>query len=353
MTLPERQRLILKEIVDRYIRRREPVSSRMILDDYGLLVSSATVRNDMNDLEAAGYIEKPYASSGRIPTKKGYRFFVDWLLDLSELTKRERLEVVEAYGVRCLEVGETMRQTAFLLGNITGYAGFVIPPRLEETRLDRVVLIRMEPRMVLLVIVSDIGVIEHKLIPLEKDLPEEEIDRVTQLINDNLCGVSLDAVRELMLEDGPEGWYEPPVRQALLVLRHILERRNRQRLYFEGILNLADSLQEVAPARAMKRFVRLINAVQDERAFTEAIRTIRGDREGVMATVSGCPLPGLEEYSVVTSDYRPHSGVLGVIAPLWMDYGKALSATSYIANRLEALLVGSCKAGFERGQDGG
>ncbi|MCK4391504.1 hypothetical protein KAX17_01185, partial [Candidatus Bipolaricaulota bacterium] len=249
-------------------------------------------------------------------------------------------------------VGEAMRQTAFLLGNITGYAGFVIPPRLEETRLDQIVLIRMDPRMVLLVIVSDIGVVEHKLIPLEKDLSAEEINRMTQLINDTLCGVSLDAVRELTLEDGPEGWYEPPVRQALSVLRHILERRTRQCLYFEGILNLADSLQEVAPARAMERFASLIHAVQDERAFTEAIRTIRGDREGVMAAVSSCPLPGLEEYSVVTSDYRPHSGVLGVIAPLWMDYGKALSTTSYIANRLEALLVGSCKAGL-RGQDGG
>ena len=95
--LPERQRLILKEIVDRYIRFHEPVSSRMILEDYGLEVSSATVRNDMNDLEEAGFIAKPYSSSGRVPSKLGYQFFVEWLLDLSELSREERVEIVEAY----------------------------------------------------------------------------------------------------------------------------------------------------------------------------------------------------------------------------------------------------------------
>ena len=340
MTLPERQRLILKEIVDRYVRCREPVSSRMILEDYGLRVSSATVRNDMNDLESAGYIAKPYASSGRIPTKKGYRFFVDWLLDLSELTRKERGNVVEAYELRCLEVGETMRQTAFLMGNITGYAGFVIPPRLEETRLDRVVLVGMDPQLILLVIISEIGVIEHGLVPLEEGLSKEEIARAMQLINDNLHGVSLDAVRKLSLEEGPEGWYERPVRQALLVLRHLLERQTRQCLYAEGILNLADSLQGMVRDRAMDQFVALIHAVQDEAGFAEAIRAVRGEQQGVSVSVGDCPLPGLEEYSVVTSDYRPHAGLIGVIGPLWMDYGKALSTTSYFANRLEAVLVG-------------
>jgi len=342
MTLPERQRLILKEIVDRYIRHREPVSSRMILEDYGLRVSSATVRNDMNALEEAGYIEKPYASSGRIPTKKGYRFFVDWLLDLSELTKMERGDVVEAYQLRCLEVGETMRQTAFLMGNITGYAGFVIPPRLEGTRLDRVVLVRMNPRLVLLVIVSDIGVIEHGLIPLEEELPEDEVARIMELINENLRGATLDAVRELTLEEGPEGWYERPVRQALLVLGRLLDRQIHQRLYSEGVLNLADGLQEIAPDRAMGRFVGVIHALQDGVTFSEAIREVRGDRRGLVISVGDCPLQGMEEYSVVTADYQPHAGILGVIGPLWMDYGKALSATSYIANRLEAVLVGAC-----------
>ena len=350
MPLPERQRLILKEIVDRYIRLREPVSSRMILEDYGLRASSATVRNDMNDLEAAGYIEKPYASSGRIPTKKGYRFFVDWLLDLSELTKKERLEVVEAYEVHSLEIGETMRQTAFLLGNITGYVGFIIPPRLEETRLDQVMLLHMTPRLVLLVVVSDIGIIEHRLVPLQEDLSKEEVEQIAQIINSSLHGVPLSTIHELTLRENPEGWYERPVRQALLLLERLLERRSHKRLYSEGLLNLVDDLQKTDPERSMDHFTRLIHAVQDDRAFIEAIHGARGDKHGLAVSIGAKSLPGLENYSVVTSDYRPHAGILGVIGPLWMNYGRVLSATSYIAHRLETLLVASCKPSTERNQ---
>ncbi len=350
--LSERRRLILKEIVDRYIRHREPVSSRMILEDYGLRVSSATVRNEMNALEAAGYIEKPYSSSGRIPTKKGYRFFVDWLLDLSELTKKERREVVEAYQIRCLEVGETMRQTAFLLGNITGYAGFVIPPQWAQMRLNRVVLVPMEPRLVLLVVISEIGVVEHGLIPLEFDLTEEEVARAMGVINDTLRGMTLDDVRAAAGSEAPEGWYDRSVRVALLVMRRLLERRVRERLYLEGLLNMVDDLREVVPDQALDRLVGLIHAVQDEEKFIEAVRASRGDKNGLVVNVGDFGLPGLEEFSVVTCDYRPYSGVLGVIAPLWMDYSRALSATSYIANRLEALLVASCRRDLGGRDDG-
>jgi len=341
-TLPERQRLILKEIVDRYIRYRKPVSSRMILEDYGLNVSSATIRNDMNDLEISGYIEKPYSSSGRIPTKQGYRFFVDWLLDLSELTKEERLEIVELYETRCLDVEETIRQTTFLLSNMTGAAAFVIPPRPEEMRLDRVALIKMTPRLAYLVIVSDIGVVEHGLIPLEADLSAEEIDRITQLINDNLRGANLFDVRARAIEDDTEGWYERPVRDAVVVLGQLLQRRLQRSVQLEGLFLLAEALQDVVPQCAIEHFTLLGRAVRDKSAFVKAVSEARSDREGIVVSVGNFPLPGLEEFSVVSCGFRPHAGILGAIGPLWMDYGRALSVVRYIANRLETLLVSSC-----------
>ncbi len=346
--LPERQRLILKEIVDRYIRFRDPVSSRMILEDYGLTVSSATVRNDMNDLEAAGYIEKPYSSSGRIPTKRGYRFFVDWLLDLSELTREERLEIVEMVEARCLDVEETIRQTAFLLGSITGYASFVIPPRPEETKLDRVVLLRMAEQLAFLLILSDIGIVEHGLVPLDDDLAPSEIDHIMQLINENLHGVNLSEVRSLPDIDEPEGWYERPVRQAILVLQRLLQRRMQRPVRFEGLLNLTDALQETVPHRAMDDFASFSRAVRDEAGFIEAASEARAGKEGIVVSIGDFPLHGLEEFSVVSCSYRPHSGVLGVIGPLWMDYGRALSTASYVANRLEGLLVTSGARSSER-----
>jgi len=339
--LPERQRLILKEIVDRYIRFCDPVSSRMILEDYGLSVSSATIRNDMNDLEAAGYIEKPYLSSGRIPTKQGYRFFVDWLLDLSELTHEERLEIVEMVEAQCLDVEQTLRQTAFLLGSITECASFVIPPHPDQTKLDRVVMLPMARRLAFLLILSDIGIVEHGLVPLDDDLTSDEVEHIMRLINENLHGISLSEVRSLSDVDEPDGWYERPVRQAILVLQRLLQQRMQQPVRFEGLLNLSDALQEAVPEQAMAYFSSFSRAVRDQSGFTRAVSKARTGTEGIVISIGDFPLPGLEEFSVVSCGYGPHSGVLGVIGPLWMDYGRALSTARYVASRLEGLLMNS------------
>lgn len=339
LTLPERQRLILKEIVDRYIRLYEPVSSRMILEEYGLQVSSATVRNDMYDLEKLGFIAKPYSSSGRIPTQRGFRFFVDWLLDLSELQKTQRLEIVETYEARVLDISEAIRQTAFVLANMTRYAAFVVPPRLEDARLERVLLVRMGDRTAFLVVVSDIGVVEQGLIPLETDATEEEIERMMRTINGTLRGARLEEVRALATEEGPEGWYERPERQALAVVGKLLGRRMGQRVVVEGLLHLIEPLQRLAPEHAIERFAALGRAVQDEKAFPEALERARKGRTGIVVNVGDFPLAGTEEFSVITLPYRPHGGLLGVIAPVCMDYGRAMSALTYVANRLEALLT--------------
>ncbi|UCF09680.1 MAG: heat-inducible transcription repressor HrcA [Candidatus Bipolaricaulota bacterium] len=343
MELPERQRLILKEIVDRFIRQREPVSSRMILEDYGLPVSSATVRNDMNDLEAHGFIEKPYASSGRIPTRLGYRFFVDWLLDLSRLSQQEPLEIVEAYDTPCLDVGETMRRTALLLGSLTDYAAFVVPPAFEEARLVQVTMAQLDARTVLLIIVSDIGVIEHGVVSFEDEVASEEIPKIVGLINKTLAGTPLASLRSMSLfDEGFEGWYEPAVRQAMLILQKVLSQDSRQPLFLEGLTNVVGHLEAVQGDRAMKRFLGLVHAVQDRRRFADAVRATRSGKEGIGVSVSDFPLPNMEDFSVITMSYRPHGGVLGVVAPLWMDYSKALSTVSYVAHRLEAFLTRSC-----------
>ena len=340
--LPERQRLILKETVDRYIRYRRPVSSRMILEEYGLNVSSATIRNDMNDLETSGYIQKPYSSSGRIPTRRGYRFFVDWLLDLSELTREERLEIVETYETQCLDIADTIRQTAFLLGNMTGVAAFVIPPRPEEMRLDRVAVLKMTSRLAYLVIVSDIGVVEHGLVPLDVDLSADDIARITRLINNNLRGVHLSEIRSHSIEEDPEGWYERPVQEAISVLGRLLHRRMQRPVQFDGLFNLADALNSIPSDRVVDQFTRLGRALRDEAAFVAAVSSARAEGADIVVNVGDLPLPGLENLSIVSCGYRPHGGVLGVIGPLWMDYGRVLSATRYIASRLETLLLSTC-----------
>ncbi|MCX6091333.1 MAG: heat-inducible transcriptional repressor HrcA [Candidatus Bipolaricaulota bacterium] len=349
MTLPERQRLILKEVVDRYIRVREPVSSRMILEDYGLTVSSATVRNDMNDLERQGYIAKPYSSSGRIPTEKGYRFFVEWLLDLSELAKREHFDVVETFEARVLDMGEAMRHAAFLLGSMTHYAAFVIPPRLEAACLERVVLARMSDRAAFLVIVSDTGIVEQGLIPLESGTSEAEIEGMMRTINRTLRGARLEEVKRMATsEETADGWHARPERQALGLIARLLEARVGPRIVADGLLHLLDAMQDLVPQEAMARFSSLSRTIQDEEALPRALEEARAGRRGIVVNVGDLPLTGFDKWSVVSCDYGPHNGVIGVIAPVWMDYGRAMSAAAFVSSRLEALLVAARSRGQER-----
>ncbi|MBS3788774.1 hypothetical protein KGY77_09935, partial [Candidatus Bipolaricaulota bacterium] len=129
--MKNRKELILKEIVDGYIETGEPVSSKMILEKYDLDYSSATVRNDMHELEEERYLKKPYTSGGRVPTIEGYRYFVSWLIELSELSGEEQRAIVEAYEFEQQNTERLLRNTATLLANITGYAGFVLGPDLE------------------------------------------------------------------------------------------------------------------------------------------------------------------------------------------------------------------------------
>jgi heat-inducible transcriptional repressor len=276
MSLPERQRLILKEVVDRYIRLRQPVSSRMILEDYGLTVSSATVRNDMNDLEQQGYIAKPYSSSGRVPTEKGYRFFVEWLLDLSKLAKSERFDMVETFEARVLDVSEAVRHAAFLLGNMTHYAAFVVPPRLEAARLERVVLAPMSDRTAFLVVVSDSGIVEQGLIPLESSTSEAEIEEMTRTINRTLRGARLDDLRKMATSaESADGWHARPERQALELIARLLETRVGPRLVTDGLLHLLDALKELVPEEALSRFSDLTRVIQDEEVLPRALDEAR------------------------------------------------------------------------------
>jgi transcriptional regulator of heat shock response len=224
---------------------------------------------------------------------------------------------------------------------MTECAGFVIPPRPAETKLERVVLFKVAPRLAFLLIVSDIGIVEHGYVPLEEDLSPDEIAGVMALINETLRGIHLADVRSLSLEDGPDGWYERPVRQAMIVLGRLLEHRMRRSVLFEGLLNLTGTLQKVVPENAMDHFSHLSMAAQDTASFIEAVAESRKDRKGLVTSIGDFPMSGMESFSVVSCDYRPHAGILGVVGPLWMDYGRALSTASYLANRLESLLTPS------------
>lgn len=333
-----RRELLLKEVVDYYIRTRRPVSSKVLVEEYGHRFSSATVRNELAALEREGYLWKPYPSSGRIPTKAAFRFFARWLLELAELKEKPERLPTEPQEIAPQELPELLRRTALLLSAMTDQLAFVLAPQVEALRLAGLVMRRIGRGAVLVVVLSELGVVESRVLQLDVDLPPEEIAQVESVLAGKVRGLTLRELADIgRLE--VEGWHDRTVLAALDLLRRLAEEGLRRRLYVEGVTQLLRDLSDQPPAWAMERVCGLLRLLEDERTFADVLARLRGGEEGLAVAVGEPSVPELSDFSVVSAPYLERSGILGVIGPLWMDYARAFSATRYVAGRLKAILA--------------
>ncbi len=334
----ERRELLLKEVVDHYIKTRQPVSSKTLVEEYGHRFSSATVRNELAALEREGYIYKPYPSSGRVPTKKAFRFFARWLLELAELRVRPARLPAEPPEIAPQELPELLRRTALLLATMTDTLAFVLAPEVEALKLAGLVMRRIGPGAVLVVVLSELGVVESRVLQLQGDLAPEEVAQVEEVLSRRVRGLTLHQLAELG-ELEIRGWHDRTVLAALELLQRLAAEGLRRRLYLEGITQLLRTLSEQPADWTMERICGLLRLLEDERSFAQVIARLRAGAQDLAAAVGEEEVPELADFSVITVPYFGGTGVLGVIGPLWLDYARAFSATRYVAGRLKAILA--------------
>ncbi len=332
-----RKRLVLTEIVDRYIKTGIPVSSQQLMTVQGLSVSSATIRNDMKALEQSGHIQKPYASAGRVPSQVGYRYFADWLLELGELSHHENFAVMESYEFRQQEIESLLNRTALLLASLTGLLGFVLTPKLEDTQLKHISLVKVDEDTVLAMVVSDLGMVESRFI--RASLSEMQLNEINALLQNQLQGLSLEEIRARVkqffeLETGD--WVNPHIRAAFTLLREIIDLRTAQRLSLEGIINL---LRRVFDDQSSEDRAReLLGVLEDQSALIDSLKDVPASDQVQVLIGTQNKLSELKDYSMVFMGYG-YSGILGVLGPMRMDYGRCFSATQYVGNRLRTILT--------------
>ncbi|MBC7099375.1 hypothetical protein H5T52_09700 [Candidatus Bipolaricaulota bacterium] len=333
-----RRELLLKEVVDRYIRTRQPVSSKALVEEYGHRFSSATVRNELLALERDGYVYKPYPSSGRIPTKKAFRFFAEWLLELAELRERPERLPAEPPEPAPQELPELLRRTALLLSTMTGNLSFVLAPEVEALRLAGLVMRRIGPGAILVVVLSELGVVESRVLKLREDLSPQVVGQVEEVLSQRVRGLTL---RQLVELGGlnVEGWHDRTVLAALELLRGLAEEGLRRRLYVEGIAQLLRDLGNQPADWVMERVGGLLRLLEDERSFAEVLGRLRRAGQDLAVAVGPQGVPELSDFSLISAAYFGESGLLGVIGPLWLDYARAFSATCYVSSRLKAILA--------------
>ncbi len=331
-----RRARLLVEVVDRYIRTRKPVSSREVGAAYRHRFSPATIRAELLALEREGYLYKPYPSSGRVPTPKGFRFFADWLLDLAELEASPEVRPVERPEVELGELPDLYRSTAAVLAALTGELGFVLPPPRERLRIRTLVLRRVGPGTVLAVALTELGTVEARLLPLDFDPTEDELGEAEGFLARWLAEHTLADAPPA--GDVPTGWHSRAALGALAVLRGLAKGGPERGVYVEGWPQLLVGLAHRSPEWALARGQELLRLLEDGRAFSDLVGGLRLEG-GLAVHVGDGSIPELRDLSLVAAPYLGGSGVVGVVGPLWMDYARAFSSSRYVAGRLGALLA--------------
>ncbi|MCR5491502.1 MAG: heat-inducible transcriptional repressor HrcA [Bacilli bacterium] len=329
MTRTER---ILKLIVEHFIKTAQPVGSQTLLDEYDLNCSSATVRAEMNALEKAGYLEKTHTSSGRVPSKAGYEYYVEHL-------RQERLDDSIKYALQSIldkktqSVEEVIRQSCEILANMTNLASVVLGPKVNEEKLVSVQIIPLGNNTATAVFVTDQGYVENKTFMVEDKIDIDEVGKTVGLLNDRLKGTPIaDLVPKMeamkpALSDYIVG--HDAIYQAILqtFLKFASERMN---LY--GKENLLDQPEFADDAKKLRRILSLID---NPKALREALEA-DGD-EGKDLNVTIAP-EGSDDVAIVSAKIAIPGGQnasISLVGPTRMDYERALALLGYVSSALD------------------
>lgn len=208
MTLDERKRQILQSIIKDYVETAEPVGSRAVVRKHDLKISAATVRNEMADLEEMGYLEQPHTSAGRIPSERGFRYYVDCMMENETLSEEQLEDLRKAITSSVRDLDQVIAQIAQFLSQITRYTSFVIVPSVSATQFRYLQLISLNPGQALIILVTDLGVIMHRKIDIPLSVTNEDLENIGSLFNKVFASRRLDELRRTDLRALREELYQ-------------------------------------------------------------------------------------------------------------------------------------------------
>lgn len=339
MELNERKEKILDAVIRNYLETGEPVGSRTISKYTDLNLSSATIRNEMSDLEELGYIVQPHTSAGRIPTDKGYRFYVDNILKdrMAELDEREK-KVTEKEDLLIQKVDkvETLLQNmAKMLATNTNYATMVSTPKAQTNRIKFVQLSVLEEKSLLCTVVSDKNHVVNKIVKVSKDVNQEIVVRLNVALNTVLAGLSIEEINLGVMTTlaSQAGEFESVVSEVLKAITEAIATEEQMKIYTSGATNIFKYPELSDKERASQ----LLTTLEEKSQLTELIN--EGDEEtGIQVYIgSESPVQSMKDCSVVTATYELEDGfkgTIGIIGPKRMDYEKVVDALRNVKEQL-------------------
>jgi heat-inducible transcriptional repressor len=332
MSLDERERQVLKTIITEYIHSIEPVGSRNVSKIGPLHLSPATIRNIMGDLEEKGYLEQPHASSGRIPTDLGYRYYIDHLVAYAADSVYVR-DIEESLDFSSSNITALMREFSKRLGAVTQAIGFVAAPKTDTAEVRHIEFTRVNKHAVLAILITGSGMVQNMLLQL--DLSDLELSDLSRFLNERLENMGLEALDDALRKEVD---YDAAVIREITSKLSDMERElSLDNIFLDGTANILN-FPEFRDAHKLKS---LLAALEEKKSLAEIVERFIHTKGVQVFVGSEVGLSYLSELGVVTSSFEKDGkivGMLGVIGPKRMEYQKMVAVVNYSAQIITQLL---------------
>ncbi len=336
MELGDRKKQILKAVVDDYIKTAEPVGSASIMKKYMQGISSATIRNEMADLEKMGYVYQPHTSAGRVPSQEGYRIYINQLMERYRLSAEEMIQIQNAMRNAPHGFERLVCELGDVLASLTSYISVVMTPRLGRCSIKHIELVRLDGYNLVLIVFASNEMVKHHHIKLEFPVDTELTGRVSHLLNREFANMRIDQIDEQGFVRMMVVFHENIefIAKVLKLIIQALDEMTESEVYLYGISNLFHfpEYQDVNRAQEMLHYL-------DDKDDIRGLLTSMEEAEGVCVLVGKeNGLAPLQDCSIVASRYLPQravSGVIGVIGPMRMDYARVISVLEYLLRHLD------------------
>lgn len=338
--LEDRVFRVLWAVVDSYISNPDPVGSRYITRKYGFNLSPATIRNIMADLEEMGYLMQPHTSAGRVPTDKGYRFYVDsmeslkseWAEDSLLKDLRRRLENIKD------DINELLNETTRTISEVTHYLGIALPPKPDRSIFKKINLYKYRGNRIAAVLITEEGIIKNRIIELAPDISDRDLKRLSDYLNSRFSGYTIDEIRKIILKemDSDRATFDRLISRALKICEEVMHS-GPNTVFISGL----SEVLELPDFSDIERIRAIMKTIEDKHMIIKLLDML-SENDGIKVVIgSENPVTGKMRLSVITSPYREGDrqvGTIGIIGPTRMDYVLAMAivdATArYISERL-------------------
>lgn len=339
MELSERKKQILRAVVNSYIDTGEPAGSKYIAGNYGISLSSATIRNEMAELEDLGYLEQPHTSAGRIPSTLGFREYVNNLMDMYNLTVDEVRTINDSLSPKLTQLDSIIEQAGRLMSQLSNLTAVALMPKPSEAAVTRFEIVPVEPYSFLLVMICSNSTIKTRHVRVSYEMNADVLRQLVIVLNEGMAGKNADAVSlpVIMAMERAMGAYSPLINPILKVVYSAISEDDRSQLFVEGINNLL-KYPEYHDVNKAREIIELFEQKEPlvkmlDTARTNAMNVFIGDEHTITS---------LGDTSLVFKTFEAGDnmvGAIGVMGPKRMDYSKVIARLEYFSHNIKGLIA--------------